>query len=74
MKLIKHMEAVFVASAAFAVGGAYLADSLPPAHAAPARVAASAPANAVVVIKARRMTAEEKQQMVLNEGMDARRS
>lgn len=60
MNLIEHMEAVFIASVTFAVGGAYLADRLPTAHARPAVVATAAPGGAVVVVKARRMSAEEK--------------
>ncbi len=62
MKLIKHMEAVFVASVAFTVGGVYLVDSLPAAHARHAVVAATANAP-VVVVKAKRMTAEEKRML-----------
>lgn len=64
MNLIKHMEAVFIASVTFAVGGSYLADRLPEAHAAqPVRavaVSTSADNTAVVVVKARRMSAAEK--------------
>jgi hypothetical protein len=60
MNLIKHMEAVFIASVTFAVGGSYLAERLPHAHAKPAVVASVEPATAVVVVKARRMSAEEK--------------
>lgn len=60
MNLIKHMEAVFIASVAFAVGGSYLAEHLPQAHAKRAVVASAADNTAVVVVKARRMSAAEK--------------
>jgi hypothetical protein len=60
MNLIKHMEAVFIASVTFAVGGSYLADRLPEAHAKAPLVAAAPAATQVVVIKARRMSAAEK--------------
>jgi hypothetical protein len=62
MNILKHMEAVFVAAAVFAIGGSYALDRLPEAHAKVA-VAASVQAPApVVVIKAKRMSAEEKRQ------------
>lgn len=62
MNILKHMEAVFITAAAVAVGGSYLADTLPQAHAR-AAVTASADVQApVVVIKAKRMSAEEKRQ------------
>jgi hypothetical protein len=62
MNILKHMEAVFVTAAVFAVGGSYALDRLPEAH---AKVAVATNANApapVVVIKAKRMSAEEKRQ------------
>lgn len=66
MNILKHMEAVFIATVVFTVGGSYAIDKLPQAHAkaaasetASASVTASAP---VVVIKAKRMSAEEKRQ------------
>lgn len=62
MNLIKHMEAVFIASVTFAVGGSYLIDRLPEAHARPAVVASAAEGTHVVVVKARRMSAEEKRE------------
>lgn len=75
MNLIKHMEAVFVAGVALTVGGSYLADTLPQAHArssASALVAnAAAPQAPVVVIKARRMSAEEKRQSLQDESAPA---
>jgi hypothetical protein len=62
MNILKHMEAVFVATVVFAVGGSYAIDTLPQAHAR-AIVSASADSAApVVVIKAKRMSAEEKRQ------------
>jgi len=60
MNLIKHMEAVFVATVVLAVSGSVLIDNLPEAHARSAVVAsATVP---TVVVKAKRMTAAEKQQ------------
>lgn len=62
MNIIKHMEAVFVATVALAVSGSYLVDALPEAHAktpVQARVATQVP---VVVVTAKRMSAAEKQQ------------
>ena len=35
MNILKHMEAVFVATVALAVSGSYLVDTLPQAHAKP---------------------------------------
>lgn len=60
MKLIKHMEAVFVATVALTVSGSYLIDTLPQAHAKTAAYASSG--TPVVVVKAKRMSAEEKRQ------------
>jgi surface antigen len=62
MNILKHMEAVFVATAVFAVGGSYLIDTLPEAHAKPAVSASAALQAPVVVVKAKRMSAEEKRQ------------
>lgn len=65
MKLIKHMEAVFVVTVALAVSGSFLIDTLPQAHASSAVVAtASVP---TVVVKAKRMTAAQKQQSLQEE-------
>lgn len=72
MNLIKHMEAVFVASVAFAVGGSYVIDALPHAHAKSAVIATSEAAAPVVVVKARRMSAEEKRQSLQDEAAAAR--
>ena len=60
MNILKHMEAVFVATVALTVSGSYLLDTLPEAHAKPV-VTASA-AIPVVVVSAKRMSAQEKQQ------------
>jgi hypothetical protein len=61
MNILKHMEAVFVAAAVFAVSGSYMADTLPQAH-AKAVTASTAAAVPVVVVTAKRMSAQEKQQ------------
>jgi hypothetical protein len=75
MNLLKHMEAAFIASVALTVGGSQLIDRLPEAHARPAAVAAAAsPAPAqVVVVKARRMSAKEKRQSLLDHAATASR-
>ena len=75
MNILKHMEAVFVATVALAVSGSYLVDTLPQAHAktevAMAGVAEAVP---VVVVKAKRMSAAEKQRSIEAErSFDARR-
>jgi len=59
MNLIKHMEAVFVATVVLTLSGSVLIDNLPEAQARSAAVAAHVP---TVVVKAKRMTAAEKQQ------------
>ena len=61
MNLLKHMEAVFIAAVVLAVSSTYVADTLPTAHAKPA-VAASTAAVPVVVVSAKRMSAQEKLQ------------
>ncbi len=62
MNILKHMEAVFVATVALAVTGSYMVDTLPQAHAKPAiTVAMNTAAVPVVVVKAKRMSADEKQ-------------
>jgi hypothetical protein len=62
MNILKHMEAVFVTAAVLTIGGSYALDTLPQAN-AKARVAAHLDNVApVVVIKAKRMSAEEKRQ------------
>jgi hypothetical protein len=59
MNILKHMEAVFVATVALAVSSSYLVDTLPQAHAKPVVSASAIP---VVVVSAKRMSAQEKQQ------------
>ena len=63
MNILKHMEAVFVATVALAVTGSYMVDALPQAHAKP-MVAMAGAAVPVVVVKAKRMSAEEKQRSI----------
>ena len=62
MNILKHMEAVFVATVALAVSGSYLIDTLPEAHAKPVVAAAAVSAIPVVVVSAKRMTPQEQQQ------------
>ncbi len=62
MNILKHMEAVFIATVVLTVGGSYAIDKLPQAHAKPAISASAAFQAPVVVIKAKRMSAEEKRQ------------
>ena len=62
MNILKHMEAVFVATAVFTVGGSYLIDTLPLANAKATVAASAAVPTPVVVVKAKRKTAEEKRQ------------
>jgi hypothetical protein len=62
MNLIKHMEAVFIATLALAVSSTWLADTLPSAHAKAPVTASATAAVPVVVVSAKRMTAQEKLQ------------
>ena len=62
MNILKHMEAVFVAAVVVTVGGSYAIDALPQATAKAAINATAAVQAPVVVIKARRLNAEEKRQ------------
>lgn len=62
MNILKHMEAVFLASVALAVSGSTIVDTLPEAHAKPAAAASTVTAVPVVVVSAKRMTPQEKQQ------------
>lgn len=64
MNVLKHMEAVFVATVALAVSGSYLIQTIPEAH---AQAAASVAAVPVVTVSAKRMTAEEKAQSLREE-------
>lgn len=65
MKLIKHMEAVFVVAISLGVSGSYLADAIPEAqarsYAADAAQVASGAKMAVVTVTAKRLSDEEKQ-------------
>ena len=62
MNILKHMEAVFVATVALAVSGSYLVEAVPQAHAKPVVQASVATEVPVVVVSAKRMSAAEKQQ------------
>lgn len=62
MNILKHMEAVFVATVALAVSGSYLVDAVPQAHAKPAVEASAVAQTPVVVVSAKRMSAAEKRQ------------
>lgn len=76
MKIAKHMEAVFVVALATAGSVGYFADGLPPAQARPAAIQDSSIATetrmAVVVVKGKRPSAAEKQQMLLADRREAR--
>ena len=64
MNILKHMEAVFVATVALAVSGSYMIDALPEAHARTVGATAAATAQQsipVVVVSAKRLSPEEKQ-------------
>ncbi len=61
MNLLKHMEAIFIATVVLAVSSSYVADTLPTAHAKQA-AASSTAAVPTVVVSAKRMSAEEKLQ------------
>jgi hypothetical protein len=67
MNILKHMEAVFIATVVFAVGGSYALDTLPQAHAKSTITASAEAPAAVVVIKAKRMSAEEKRQSLADD-------
>ena len=59
MKLIKHMEATFVTTVALTAAIIALFDALPEAHAESTQ-AATVDIASVVVVKAKRMSAQEK--------------
>lgn len=68
MNILKHMEAVFVAAAVLAVSGSHLIGTLPSAHAkAPLTAGAITAPPAVVVVSAKRMTAEEKARSLMED-------
>ena len=59
MNVLNHMEAVFVATLALAASSTFMSDSIPTANAQPI-VSSGSGTMAVVVVKAKRMNAEEK--------------
>ncbi len=59
MNVLNHMEAVFVATLALAASSTFMNDSIPTANAQPL-VSSGGASIAVVVVKAKRMNAEEK--------------
>ncbi len=69
MNIAKHMEAVFVIALAAAGSASYVADAIPEAQARPALIQDSSIATntkmAVVVVKGKRLSDAEKQQMLL---------
>jgi len=71
VNIAKHMEAVFVVALAAAGSASYFTDALPQAQARPALIQDSSIATetkvAVVVVKARRLSAAEKQPTLLAE-------
>lgn len=67
MNILKHMEAVFIATVVLAVSGSHMVDMLPQAHAKSAPTAYASNNVPVVVVKAKRMTAAEKQQSLQEE-------
>ena len=69
MNLLKHMEAVFMATVTLAVSGSYLAATIPAAHARTATATAQQ-AVPVVVVSAKRMSAQEKQRSLQDERGD----
>ncbi len=61
MNILKHMEAVFLATLALALSTSYLFDSAPAAKAPAGMVASGAPMQ-VVVVSAKKLSAQEKAQ------------
>ncbi|MFC0251662.1 hypothetical protein [Massilia consociata] len=65
MNIMKHMEAVFVVALSLTLGGSYLLDAVPEAHArtynADPALVASGDKMAVVTVTAKRLSGEEKQ-------------
>ena len=70
MNILNNMEAVFVATAALAVSAMFMPDPIQAAHAQPVVTSASK-TMAVVVVKAKRMSAEEKLKSVQLESTSA---
>lgn len=70
MNVLKHMEAVFVATiatVALTVSGAYALDSVPDAQARTPVATASTQTMPVVIVSAKRMSADEKLQSLREE-------
>ena len=70
MNVLKHMEAIFVATiatAALTISATYALDSVPEAQASTPIVAAGSTSMPVVVISAKRMSADEKLQSLREE-------
>lgn len=61
MNILKHMEAVFLATLVLALSTSYLLESAPAAKAPGGMLAADAPMQ-VVVVSAKRLSAQEKAQ------------
>ena len=71
MNVLKNMEAAFVATVALAVSSLLMSDSIPVANAQPV-VTSGSHAMAVVVVTAKRMSAEEKLKSVQTANAAAR--
>jgi hypothetical protein len=71
MNILKHMEAVFVATVVLAVSASYLVDTLPQARARQVVAACAAGPIPVVVVSAKRMSPQEKQQAQKSERASA---
>jgi uncharacterized membrane protein (DUF441 family) len=71
MRILKHMEAVFIVALGVACSASYLADGVPAAHAQPHIADAAAIATsgkmAVVTVTAKRPSVAEKQELLLAE-------
>ncbi len=68
MNILNNMEAVFAAAAALAVSAIFMTASIPSAHAQPVVTKGEM---AIIVIKAKRMSAEEKLKSVHAESASA---
>jgi hypothetical protein len=74
MNILKNMEAIFVVTLALVGSADYLADALPQANAQPVNAIATSGKVAVVTVSAKRMTAEEKAQSLVDERSAGSRS
>lgn len=74
MNILKNMEAIFVVTLALVGSADYLAEALPQANAAPVSAIATSGKVAVVTVSAKRMTAEEKAQSLVDERSAGSRS